>query len=78
MDEIDMVLKEKEEDLAYFKALENARKLSEQVDYFRAKKCANRDIMVIMATRVMDAHMQLLEHMRLEYVIRKTKGCLFI
>jgi hypothetical protein len=57
-------------DLAYSRALENAKKLNNQVEYFRRKKSDNREKMVALATVVLEAHMQVVEQMRLEYLSR--------
>jgi len=57
-------------DLAYFRALDNAKKLHDQVEYFRGKSCSNRDQMVELALAVLAAHLELVEQMRLEYLVR--------
>jgi len=60
-------------DLTYFRALDAAKKLSDQVEYFRNKKCENRDRMVELAMIVLDTHMELVEQMRLDYRARREK-----
>ena len=57
-------------DLAYFRALENAKKLHDQVEYFRRKKSDNREKMVELALAVLAAHLELVEQMRFEYLAR--------
>lgn len=61
-------------DAAYFRALENAKKLNDQVEYFRKKESPNRERMIELAIEVLDAHMQIVEQMRLEYIERNKKG----
>lgn len=61
-------------DAAYFRALENAKKLNDQVEYFRKKESPNRDRMIELAIEVLDAHMQIVEQMRLEYIERNKKS----
>lgn len=58
-------------DLTYFRALDAAKKLSDQVEYFRNKKSDNRDRMVELAMIVLDTHMELVEQMRLDYQQRR-------
>jgi hypothetical protein len=60
-------------DAAYFKALEAAKKLNDQVEYFRAKDSPNREKMVDLAMVILDAQVQLLEKMRLDYRERRDK-----
>jgi hypothetical protein len=60
-------------DLAYFRALENAKKLNDQVEYFRKKESPRREEMVDLAMKILAAHMELVEQMRLDYILRKQK-----
>lgn len=57
-------------DLAYFKAMDSAKKLSDQVEYFRRKESPRREEMVALAVDVLEAHMVLVEKLRLEYIER--------
>lgn len=57
-------------DLAYFRALDSAKKLSDQVEYFRRKESPRREEMVALAVDVLEAHMVLVEKLRLEYIER--------
>lgn len=61
-------------DAAYFRALENAKKLYEQVEYFRNKKSPNREKMVELAIEVLNGHIQIVEQMTVEYSERNEKG----
>ena len=60
-------------DLAYFRALDSAKKLNDQVEYFRRKESPRRDEMVSLAIVVLEAHMVLVEKMRVEYLERNRK-----
>jgi hypothetical protein len=58
-------------DLAYFRALDAAKTLVEQVAYFRRKESPRREEMVEHAVNLLSMHMELVEQMRIDYHIRR-------
>jgi hypothetical protein len=58
-------------DLAYFRALDAAKVLLEQVAYFRRKESPRREEMVEHAVNLLSMHMELVEQMRIDYHIRR-------
>lgn len=58
-------------DLAYFRALDAAKKLVEQVAYFRRKESPRREEMVEHAVNLLSMHMELVEQMRIDYHARR-------
>jgi hypothetical protein len=58
-------------DLAYFRALDAAKTLLEQVAYFRRKESPRREEMVEHAVNLLSMHMELVEQMRIDYRQRR-------
>ena len=58
-------------DLAYFRALDAAKTLVEQVAYFRRKESPRREEMVEHAVNLLSMHMELVEQMRIDYHQRR-------
>ena len=58
-------------DLAYFRALDAAKTLVEQVAYFRRKESPRREEMVAHAVNLLSMHMELVEQMRIDYRQRR-------
>jgi hypothetical protein len=58
-------------DLTYFRALDAAKVLVEQVAYFRRKDSPRREEMVEHAVNLLSMHMELVEQMRIDYHQRR-------